>query len=535
MTKYGETEKLRIRLLAAERGSMAVRARCPLNVGLVALSPYDVAMASLGFQTIYRLFNAHPEVRCERVFCLDRDNPSSERSWLALESGDAPSRFDVLALSLSYEQDCLWLPALLSAMGLPQRAAERWDALPVLLAGGPVVTGNPEPVAPLVEAAGVGDGEALVPSFIEAWLERREKGWDRRLFLEELAARPGFYVPSLYRAEPSEEENGALVPRPDSPSAPEHIARQTAPLDGEPAHSVIVTPEAHFSDMYMIEVARGCRHACRFCLVSRINRPWRLSDPGRVEELIRNAPEEARVAGLVGANLCDYPELPRILRAVQNRGLRLGASSLRVDTLTVEILELLRDCGVRTVTLAPETASPALLKTLGKPSAAELLPDAVGRASAMGFEQIKLYYMVGLPGETGQDRAVLVEQVRAIASGLASRARLKISLNPFVPKPQTRWQDEPMLAPEGIKAALNQVRRGLAREKRVELQCETPAASLVQALISLGDRRLADALQVSAPESRGFMESARRAGIDTQSLLHQRKKPSTPRPWRLVE
>ncbi len=535
MARYGETENTRTSLLAAERGTLVRKGRAELNVGLVALSPYDVAMASLGFQTIYRLFNAHPEARCERVFCLDRDNPGDERSWLALESGEPPSTFDVLALSLSYEQDCLWLPLFLKAMGLPTRAAERWGNLPVMLAGGPVPTGNPEPIAPFVEAVGLGDGEVLVPDFIDTWLECAGKGWERGAFLEALAARPGFYVPSLYRYERTEGEAGVLAPRPAVDAAPERIRRQSAPLSGEPAHSVILTPKAHFSDMFMLELARGCRHACRFCLVSRINRPWRVSDPERVESLLESAPEGAQVAGLVGTNLCDYPELPRVLRAVKKRGLRLGASSLRVDTLNDEILGLLRDCGTRSITLAPETASAALLRELGKPAAAELLPPVVARASEMGFEQVKLYYMIGLPGESEDDREALAEQVRQLAGLLGPRTRLRISLNPFVPKPQTAWQAEAMLAPRQIKAALNVIRRALAPLKRVELQCEPPAESLTQALISLADSRLATALEQAGPEGRDLPAAAVRAGIDPEALLHQKKKPSAPRPWDHVE
>ncbi|MCE5273134.1 radical SAM protein [bacterium] len=535
MARYGETENTRTSLLDAERGTLVRKDRAALNVGLVALSPYDVAMASLGFQTIYRLFNAHPEVRCERVFCLDRDNPAAERSWLALESGAPPSTFDVLALSLSYEQDCLWLPLFLRAMGLPTRAQARWGNLPVLLAGGPVPSGNPEPVAPFVEALGLGDGEVLVPDFIDTWLESARRTWERGAFLEALAARPGFYIPSLYRAEMLAGEGGVLVPRPAVPAAPERVRRQSAPLTGDPAHSVIITSKAHFSEMFMLELARGCRHACRFCLVSRINRPWRVSDPLRVEALLENAPESAQVAGLVGTNLCDYPELPRVLRAVQKRGLRLGASSLRVDTLNDEILGLLLECGTRSITLAPETASAALLRELGKPSAAELLPSVVARASEMGFEQVKLYYMIGLPGESEADRAALGEQVRELAGSLGPRTRLRISLNPFVPKPQTAWQDEAMLAPRQIKAALNQVRRALSPLRRVELQCEPPAGSLIQALISLGDSRLAAALEAAEPEGRDFLAAAGRAGIDTEAFLHQKKKPSAPRPWDHVE
>lgn len=527
-----------MRLLSREHNSLRPAAGGRrLNVGLTALSPYGVAMASLGFQTVYRLFNSHPEVRCERVFCLDPDNPRRERSWVALESGVSPSSFDVLAISLSYEQDCLMLPLLLDAMGLPSRAGERWGNLPVILCGGPVVSSNPEPVAPFVEAVGVGDGEALVPVFVSAWIEELDHGWERNSFLRRLAGRPGFYVPSLYRAVPAEGEGSPPVPVPDTAGAPERVRRQVDPLAGDPAHSAIVTDQAHFSGMFMIEVARGCSHACRFCLVSRINRPYRPAGADKLIDLIGRAPESARVIGLVGANLCDHPGLERILESIKVRSLRVGASSLRLDTLTPGVLQLLRDCGVRTVTLAPETAGAGLLGRLGKPSSAELLPGAVREACRVGFEQIKLYYMIGLPGETEADRDELVEQVRDLAGILPEGGcRLRVSLNPFIPKPQTPWQDEPMLRPEAVKSALSRVRKGLSGlGRKVELSVDPPAESLAQALISLGDRRMADALELSALRGMRFLDAVAASGIDIESMLHESRKPSAPRPWGFLE
>ncbi|RPJ37678.1 MAG: radical SAM protein, partial [Chloroflexi bacterium] len=492
---------------------------------------------SLGFQTIYRLFNSHPEVRCERIFCLDTGQPGNERSWVALESGDSPSSFDVIALSLSYEQDCLMLPRLISAMGIPLRAQERWGNLPVLLCGGPVASSNPEPVAPFVEAVGVGDGEALAPEFVSAWLEELENGWERGSFLRRLALRRGFYVPQLYQAELSAGEGSSLIPIPAVAEAPAHIERQVDPLAGEPAHSAVVTLEAHFAGMFMIEIARGCCYACRFCLVSRINRPYRAANPGKIFELLERMPSGSHVVGLVGANLCDHPELEAILLRIHDRGLRLGAGSLILDTLSPVLLGLLRDCGVRTITLAPETASPRLLGLLGKPASAALLPEAVGEVCRLGFEQIKLYYMIGLPGEVEADREALVEQVRNLAGLLpGSGTRLRLSLNPFIPKPQTLWQDEPMMRPETLKAAMTQVRRGLATlGHKVELQTGPAAESLTQALISRGDRRMAEVLELAALGNKRFLDAAVEAGLDIDALLHKRVEPSDSRPWKLLE
>ncbi|MBN2290032.1 MAG: radical SAM protein, partial [Candidatus Glassbacteria bacterium] len=285
------------------------------------------------------------------------------------------------------------------------------------------------------------------------------------------------------------------------------------------------------------EVARGCRWGCRFCLVCSINRPYRTADAGRVIELIGQRPETAGSVGLVGANLCDHPELERILSHVAGTGLQLGASSLRLETLDERILQLLRACKVRTVTLAPEAAATGLLASIGKRCDPELLAGTARLVGKAGFEQLKLYYMVGLPGEEAPDRQALVEQVREIRAVLPDRVGLKVSINPFIPKPQTRMQDEPMAGASSIKAAIRQVRRGLADLKGpgVRLQAGAVAESLAQAVISQGDRRLAGAIERACLRGERFLDTLADVGVDTAELLHRKRDPGGTHPWRVVE
>jgi radical SAM superfamily enzyme YgiQ (UPF0313 family) len=536
LSRLSQVENIRQKLLLSETGSIVKEGFFPLEVGLTALSPYELAMDSLGFQTVYRLFNEHPGVRCERIFCLDRENPADEKSWISLESGRKLSQFSVLAVSLSYEKDCLILPELLEAAGLPFYSGKRGDDYPLVFCGGPVITANPEPVAPFVDVCGIGDGEVLVPAFIEACLESLQRRLSRQELLLALAARGGFYVPAFYEPELSG-ASPLLVPVPKVKGAPERLARAVHSLDGTPAHSVIVSRATHFRSMFLVEIARGCGWGCRFCLVSRINRPYRPVKADRVFEVLEKALPGTRAVGLVGANLCDHPQLETILEWLVGNGFQLGVSSLRLDTVSERLLSLIRECRVKNVTLAPETASVELLAATGKNYEPRQLLDAVKLVAGRRFESLKLYYMIGLPDEYESDRMALAEQVNEISDLIPAGMGLKVSVNPFIPKPQSAWQDEPMLEPLLIRKSLRMIRRKIRSGSggKVDFQAGTVAEALTQAVISVGDRKVARALELAAGGKRRFLDCLNPAGIEIESLLHQRGGQVRPHPWRILE
>jgi len=526
-------DRFRRRYLEAETGTLVKTGHCPLEVGLVALSPYETAMSSLGGQTVYRLFNELEGARCERLVRFDR--PRSGAIWVSLESGRAAAEFPVLAFSISYEQEMLELVRFLQENRITPRSADRGEGDPLLLAGGPVVSSNPEPVAPFLDVCGIGDAEILVPSLAANWLAAYGAGWTRRLLLETLAGQEGFYVPGLYRLD-GVSGSYPVLPRPAGQAVPVRVGRATADVGRSPAFSVIVSRLAHFRDMHLVEVARGCRWNCRFCLVCRINRPYRPAETGRVIELIEAAPAAAGAIGLVGANLCDHPELARIAAAVAASGRRLGTSSLRVGSVDRELLTVLKRCRVESLTLAPETASAELLARIGKSYRQEELFETVRLAAEAGFRGLKLYYMIGLPGETAKHRRELVEQVRLLAGTTGNRLRLKISVNPFIPKPQTAWQDESMLRPGEIKRLLRELRKGIRQDAPgVQLQHDPPAEAVSQAALSLGDRSFAQPLEMAAAGAGHLLDCLGRSGIDLEPVLYSRKKPAAEHPWSVLE
>ncbi len=517
------TEKIRAKLLASESGALEKTGDCPLEVGLLGLSPYELITGSLGYQNAYRLFNLQDGSRCERLFELGD-------SWISLESGRAAGAFSVLAASVSYEQELIWLVRALHRFGVPLRAAERGEHDPVVFCGGPVITANPEPAAPFIDVCAIGDGEYLVPGFARCWHATLGGGGSRRDFLERLAGRPGFYVPSLYGGATAE------PPVPLTDAAAERVPRAVVPLAGEPVRSTIISSLAHFRSMFMVEIARGCRGRCKFCMVSQVNGPFRAVGLDKLVEVIGKAPPATRSVGLVGANLCDHPRLGEILEAIAARGCRAGVSSLRIGTVDSALLRRLRSCGVHSITLAPESASPRLLRAIGKFYDPARLIELVRRCGEEGFTGVKLYYLIGLPGETDQDRAMLAGQFRELAEAAGGRIKLSLSVNPFVPKPQTAWQDCSMMKTAEVKKVFRELKKTVAAISReIDLSWQSPAQATAQAVLSLGGRELAGAIEKSALEGVRLLDclAGQQAGLD--SLLYQREKLTSAHPWRVLE
>ena len=523
MARERAAEKYRRILLNSEQGTLEKTGHCPLEVGLLGLSPYEVISGSLGFQHAYRLFNRADGARCERLFELGDE-------WISLESGRPAAEFGVLAMSISYEQELLWLIRALSDLGVPLRAEDRSGYDPVVFCGGPVISCNPEPLARYADVCGIGDSELLIPAFCEAWQATLGIGRSRDKLLDTLAATPGFYVPSRYECREDS------VPVPLSESIPAKVPRAVARLEGTPVHSVTVSSRAHFRSMFLVEVARGCRWRCKFCMVCRINDPYRHADVDAVAGLLDELPSSARSVGLVGANLCDHPRLGDLLELIASRGLRAGVSSLRIGSIDSDLLGQLRGCGVNSVTLAPESSSPAMLKAIGKGYDPDSLPPLVSRVAGAGFTGLKLYYMVGLPDETHKDRSMLVSQLAELAAAAGNSLKLKVSINPFVPKPHTAWQDRSMLPQGEIKRIFKALKKEIAAAAPdVEFNWQPPAESAAQAVLSLGGRDLSPAMEKAALGGQRLLDCLAGEGIKVDRLLHQREKLASGHPWKVLE
>ena len=416
MTSFRE---LRLGRLRDEIGTLHKQADLP--VALVYPSPYHVGMSSLGFQTIYRELHALPGVTAERAFLPDDAREARQRRepLCTYESGRPISDFPVVAFSLAYELEIAGVCDCLDLAGIPALSADRArqpGAWPLVVIGGPLTFSNPVPAGPLADVMIMGEAEELLVVLTDALAPGNFP--DRDALLADLARRPGFYVPTVHGETP-----------------PPIVAADNRRL---PAFSQIRTPHTELSNMFLIEPERGCHRGCTYCVMRRsTNGGMRIVEP---EVVLSKIPADANKVGLVGAAVTDHPRLPVILRALVDAGREVGISSLRADRLDDEIVGLLRQGGYRTLTTAADGASERLRDDIQRKTKEKHLLRAAELCRAHGLYQLKLYMMVGLPGETMAD----IEELARFSLELARVApRLSFGIAPFVAKRNTPLDRQP--------------------------------------------------------------------------------------------
>jgi radical SAM superfamily enzyme YgiQ (UPF0313 family) len=530
------------RLLADEQGTIQKDWGGKLPIALVFPNTYYVGMSSLAVQTLYRLWNAREDVVCERVF-TDQLPP------LSLESGVPLDYFPAVAFSIAYEMDYFNVAALLRAGGIPLRAADRDEIHPLLIAGGPAVSANPEPLAPLLDAFVIGEIE---PIFDQLTNTLQMIPGDRDTALQTLATIPGLYVPNAVLPEGdfpgmpgrrrsaaqclpiSQRRTGTVLP--NSPTITRQWLRN---LDDSPIHSTILTPNTEFANMGLIEIARGCGRGCRFCLAGYAYRPPRQRS---VESILAQARELLRHTdrlGLVSAAVSDHAEIDRLATELRNLGVQsrghsfgMSVSSMRVDPVSEPLLRALAESGTRTLTIAPEAGSERLRKVINKTQTEDDVLQAVALAARYDFEQIKLYFMLGLPTEEQDDVQALVDLTLACSERFPRQ--VTVNITPFVPKAHTPFQRLAQTPAKVVKRRLTYVERDLWK-RGVAVKSESPAWAEVQGMLARGDRRLAEALLAAeriTPAT--WKEALSKAGLSAGELLGTRA-PDEPLPWDFIE
>lgn len=491
----------RSEILAAETGTLRKAAGGRLRIALIYPHTYAVGMSNLGFQTLYRLCNDHPDVVCERAFLPDA--PPYPTLLRTLESDTPLMDMDVIAFSVSYELDYVNIPRLLRLGGVEPFAAQREG--PLVLAGGATISYNPEPLAPFLDAAVIGEGEEIITPLLDALLQAFTE--DSRA---PLATLPGVYLPAL-----------------GTQPTPRLVVRD---LDRIPVYNQIFTEHTEFGNMALVEVGRGCPYGCRFCVASHVYRParWR-SLEALLPPIIRGLEQRRRV-GLVGASVTDHPQILPLCEEILRRGGQPSPASMRADALTEDLLQLFAQGQVRSITLAPEAGTEALRRRVGKQTTDEALFTAATRAKRAGINNVKLYFIVGLPEETDDD----VAAIPALALRLQQETGMRVSLgcSAFVPKPGTPFARQPMATEKAIKQKLEIIRRGLRGQ--ADFTHESARWSFWQAALARGGREQAVALACIAdgPDTPANWATAfRESGLDAGSYALQAIPPDAPLPW----
>ena len=498
-------------------------------------------MSNLGLQVVYGLLNARPDVVCERVFMPEpEDEPAyaAGRAVLAtLESGTPLGDFDLVAFSLCYEQDYVNVLKMLTWGGVAPRLRDRQGTAPFVIAGGICVSYNPEPLADFVDAFLVGDAEALLDGFLESWKEAADAGASREELREALCRLPGVYVPAGYEVTYSEDGTVASVePRGGYP--PEVVKQQVADLAGHPATSQVLTPHTEFGSMLLIEANRGCGRRCRFCVVGYVSADARFASKERILSFVREALYTHERVGLVGPSVFDHPQVEEIVEEAVAMGARVSISSLRLNSLSERLLEALRASGHRTITLAPEAGSERLRRVILKQADEEEILEKVALVAKKGFPNLKLYIMIGLPTEMDSDIEELVRLTKrckhtmlAEARRAGSLGRVTLSINPFVPKAQTPFQWDAFFGVKRLEAKLKTLRKALGKVANVEVTYELPKWSYVQAVLSVGDRRVGRLLERVAEAGGDWGKVLRTHPVNPDFYAYRERSYEERLPW----
>jgi radical SAM superfamily enzyme YgiQ (UPF0313 family) len=542
----GTRSDARASLLAREVGTIRKSHAGRLRVALAFPNTYFVGMSNLGLQSVYAAFNADDRVVCERVFLPPKTEIAELRRrrepLVTLESGTPVRDFDVFAFSVSFEWDYTNLVTMLRLAGLAPRASARTAFDPLVIVGGAVTFVNPEPLAPFADLIAAGEAELLVPSIVDAWADAG--GRDRPALLGRLAAETGCYVPAFYDVRyDGPGRVAAIVPKPGTGAPP--VVRKAAVKAADrldPPATTIFTPETEFGSRLLIEVVRGCANLCRFCWAGYNYLPVRPFSTERILEIAAAARPHATRVGLVSIALCDHPDIELILTRLLEMGYGISPASLRLDDLTEPIVRLLRQSGERSITIAPETGSDRLRRVINKTVTNADILDRAGLIFRGGIENLKLYYMIGLPSETDDDLSAIVDLTMAVkermmeqAKGRGAVGRIVASVNPLIPKPGTTYQWLPMTRAAEIDRKSNVLRGLVAGIDNVYFNIKSERHSYYQGLLSLGDRRVSDVIELAEANGGDWRAAVAAAGLDAEAYLYRDRTADPFLPWQIID
>jgi radical SAM superfamily enzyme YgiQ (UPF0313 family) len=543
MKEWKQRERA-LELLSREVGYVRKPHGGKLRVALAFPNTYFVGMSNLGFQTVYRLFNAEADIVCERFFLPPKSEVAAQLAagapLITLESQTPVRDFDVVAFSVSFEWDYTNVLTLLRLAGIPARAEQRTHHDPLVLIGGAVTFVNPEPLAPFADVIAAGEGEALIPPLLKAF----QQATDRDDLLRRLVAERGYYVPAFYDVKyASDGSIRAYAARAGTGAPP--LVRKAALKTTEavdPPATTIFTPETEFGSRFLVEVVRGCANLCRFCWAGYNYLPVRAFPKDRILDLARRAQPYSNRAGLVSIALCDHPDIEDILTQLLAMGYAISPASLRLDDLTPTILELLRRSGERTITIAPETGSDRLRRVINKTVTNDEIIAAAEMIFTAGFENLKLYFMIGLPTETENDLTAIRDltlQLRDVmlrhARSRGQVGRIVGSVNPLVPKPGTAYQWLPMTDDRTIARTIKRMQTLMAGIDNVFFNIKSERHSFYQALLSLGDRRVAPAIEAAERNGGNWRAAVAESGVDADFFVFRDRSADAVLPWDIID
>lgn len=526
-------------LRAMEEGAQAFAPGLRHPVAFIYPNVYHLGMSNLGMHILYQMINARGDSACERFFLPERrlieEHVKSKTPLLSVETGKPLADFAVIFVMLSFEMDYDNLLTILDLGNIKLRAAERNEREPLVIIGGPCATFNPEPLAAVADAFVIGEGEDTVQRILDVIYAGHSKA-ER---LAQLAQVQGVYVPSFYEAQYNEDGSFAALQVKEGCQAPAIVKRQwVRDIDAYPHTTAIMSSGTEFEDMYIVEVARGCGRHCRFCMAGYCFRKPR---PRKLEHIIADIerrPARTKKVGLMGAAVSDHPQMAELTAYLSEHGIPFSVASMRADMLTEQIAEALAASGLRTMTVAPEAGSERMRAAINKGITEEHVKSAIALAAAKGMRHIKLYYMIGLPGETDEDITETIEMIlrmRADMDAVGSKGELVISVNGFVPKPFTPYQWAPLCNVRTLKKRFKMLNDGLKKSKHIKLITESLKETVIQAILARGDRRLGELLLEAHETGQNLKSVLKQHGLDAEAMAERELALDETLPWQHLD
>jgi len=499
--------------LRHERGALSLNENASVRIALVYPNNYGVGMANLGFQTVYRFFNEHPEVRCERAFVQCFSNSEIR----TLESKERLDRFDVIGFSLSFEIDIRNLICCLRKSNITLLAEYRREKEPLVLVGGAVASINPSPLLSFVDGLLIGEGEDLFQQIADVLFSSLYNKICREEKLLALSKIDGVFVPKFCSR------------------AKRHIISS---LEAYPIYTPIVTPLSHFANMFVVEVGRGCTRGCFFCAAQKVYYPLRFHSAKSILEIAEEKNPGARRVGLEGAGLSDYPGLETLCEALIEKGYEVSFSSIRADRVTPELVKILNKGGVRSFAMAPEAGSELLRKRIGKGISDDTLERVTYLLGDSSIQTLKLYFLIGLPGETIKDVKAIVKLVKRLSDIFVKKGRkrrIRLSVNAFIPKPFTEFQWAPMASLKELTEKRKYLKQALSSYREVFILPKSSREEILQGLLSLGDMNIGLAMMDAVKNEISWKRALKEREIDIEAILHRQRAFNDTMPWDFID